>query len=201
MLSLSRTSRPILKRYETCKKTEDMPSPSRKEAKGRTRDWHQLASNRSQGAVSLIPLASIMRQNLPRFVCVTQRHGEQKGAGLNQDSRYPQCHCHAPRNATGRSQGSDQRFICTRLTSSLWQPCGESLTPLFCTGKICVLICCFLSSPIASLDAQSVDSRPSCEACLCRAECVYEMLDLSRALLATSHQTQANVRGVMIRYT
>ena len=28
----------------------------------------------------------------------------------------------------------------------------------------------FLSSPVASLDAQSVDSRPSCEACLCRAE-------------------------------
>ena len=33
----------------------------------------------------------------------------------------------------------------------------------------------FLSSPVASLDAQSVDSRPGCEACLCRAECVYDV--------------------------
>ena len=30
----------------------------------------------------------------------------------------------------------------------------------------------FLLSPVASLDAQSVDPRPSCEACLCRAECI-----------------------------
>ena len=30
-----------------------------------------------------------------------------------------------------------------------------------------------LSSPVASLDAQSVDSRLSCEACLRRAEFVY----------------------------
>ncbi len=41
-----------------------------------------------------------------------------------------------------------------------------------------------LLSPVASLDAQSVDSRPSCEACLCRAESVHNvscvrMLDLS----------------------
>ncbi len=34
---------------------------------------------------------------------------------------------------------------------------------------------CILSSPVASFDAQSVDSRPSCEACLCRAECVYDV--------------------------
>ena len=34
---------------------------------------------------------------------------------------------------------------------------------------------CFLLSPVASLDAQSVDSRPSCEACLCRAESVYSV--------------------------
>ncbi len=42
----------------------------------------------------------------------------------------------------------------------------------------------FLLSLVASLDAQSVDSRLSCEVCLCRAESVYNvscvwMLDLS----------------------
>ncbi len=42
----------------------------------------------------------------------------------------------------------------------------------------------FLLSPVASLDVQSADSRPSCEACLCCAESVYnvscvQMLDLS----------------------
>jgi len=51
-----------------------------------------------------------------------------------------------------------------------------------------------------------VDSQPSCEACLCRAESVYnvrcvQMLDLSSALLATSHKTQANVCDAMICYT
>ena len=37
------------------------------------------------------------------------------------------------------------------------------------------LVSCSLLSPVASLGAQSVDSRPSCEACLCRAEFVYDV--------------------------
>ena len=33
----------------------------------------------------------------------------------------------------------------------------------------------FLLSPVASLNLQSVDSMPSCEACLCRANFEYEV--------------------------
>jgi len=39
-----------------------------------------------------------------------------------------------------------------------------------------------LSPPVSSLDAQSVDSRPSCEACLCWAESVYDVSWLSWSL-------------------
>ncbi len=49
----------------------------------------------------------------------------------------------------------------------------------------------FLLSPVVSLDAQSVDPRPSCEACLCRAECIRFQLspDARSELRAAGHES------------
>ena len=56
------------------------------------------------------------------------------------------------------------------------------------------LLHAFLLSPVASLDAQSVDPRPSCEACLCRAECIRcQLSPIARLLHALHHSVVGKV--------
>ncbi len=73
-------------------------------------------------------------------------------------------------------------------------PCSNQGLPSCCsTRQSCQL---FLSSPVASLDAQSVDSRPSCGACLCRAECAYDAILL---FYQTTMSTHAIVTGTCVQ--
>jgi len=87
---------------------------------------------------------------------VLQMPYERIVADLESAARDMLHHCGLPWDESVLKFHQNQRTV---QTASLAQVCPSS----------------FLLSPIASLDAQSVDLRPSCEACLCRAESVYSV--------------------------